>query len=180
MKFFGTCPKKLPVAAGTGLLLALLPGCKPAGHPRAAAKPGAAAVGKVSAPASNTGVTASQFRSYFDDSKPPDNKGRDPFFPNSTRRTPKSVQPQNVDQPVHVDPVIKLQGVMGGPGRWLAAFNNNYILKEGEEADVKVPAGKVHIRVIEIGEDYAIITVEGEPGQKRLEIFHNNRSPSKP
>jgi hypothetical protein len=180
MKIFGTWLKKFPAAAGAGILLALLPACKPAGNPAVTAKPGAAATpAKTGASGAPAPDFTNQYASLFDSSLPPENKGRDPFYPNSIRRIPVQVVRQNPNTPAqqHVDPVFKLGGVMGGPGKWLAVINSNYILSVGQDADVKTPTGKVHIHVVEIGVDYAFITVEGEPGQKRLDMFQNNRSP---
>ena len=172
MKTFATCLRMFPAAAGAGVLLALFSGCSPAKP--APPKPAAATTTtKAGTSTATVADLANQFRSVFDDSLPPGNKGRDPFFPNSIRRMPAEMPKPITSTPAHVEANFRLGGIEGRPGKRLAVINSSYILAVGEDADIKLPTGiKVHIHVVEIGADYAVIAVEGE-GTKRLEMYQN-------
>ncbi len=96
-------------------------------------------------------------------------QGRDPFFPYSHRRDP---EPAKVAGPGKVAPaaVFVLKGVVGSATHRLALINDNTILEAGEEGSVRVGSGRVKLRCVEIGEDYAVIRVEGEAQTKRLQL----------
>lgn len=172
MKSLLLFPKQAALAAVAGAILALaiLPGCKKAAHPVAPSpnKPpaGAAAAG-TNTPAATATNAVSEFDSVFDDSPPPGNNGRDPFNPQSTRRNPappKIVNTTNTPSGP-ADPQLRLQSVAGREGKWVAVINN-HILAVGEEEAIKVPGGSVHVKVVEIGKDYADVIVDGT--QKHL------------
>jgi hypothetical protein len=94
-------------------------------------------------------------------------KGRDPFFPNSHRRDPvPTVATSRTDRPPPASEVI-LKGVVGTPSHRLAVINNA-ILESGEEGSVRVPGGHIRVRCMEIGQDYAVIKVDGEIQPRRL------------
>jgi hypothetical protein len=176
MKLFQTCRKSARVAAAVGVMMALvlLPGCKKkAPMAPTAAKPAVtAAASQTNGQAMSATNLTSEFVSVFDDKLPPD-KGRDPFYPDSRRREPAAAP--GIAGQIHVDPVLKLHGVVGSPGRWLAAVNNQ-ILAQGEDSPVRLPDGsRVNVHVVEIGPDYAIVTVEGQTGQKRLTMDQKNQ-----
>lgn len=149
--------------AAAGLALCVLPACKPSVKPAAPAKPAPKAV-PAAAPSSNLATVPV---STFEELMPP--QGRDPFFPYSHRRDP---EPAKVAGPGKVAPaaVFVLKGVVGSATHRLALINDNTILEAGEEGSVRVGSGRVKLRCVEIGEDYAVIRVEGEAQTKRLQL----------
>jgi hypothetical protein len=173
-----TCPKQAALAALAGvagllLALAVLPGCKKAAKPAGPAAPkpaaGAAAAGTNSSARAATNLVAGVFDSVFDDRLPPENKGRDPFNPDSTARNPAPVEPKTTVATGPVDPQLKLQGVAGSPGRRVAVINGHILTIKDPPETIKVAGGgAVTVKVVEIGEDYADVTVEGTAGKKRL------------
>jgi len=154
--------RRFAASAGAVLLAAaaLCCGCDKAPAP-APPKPPPALVKTNSAPGEAVDMT--QFVSVFED-LPPD-KGRDPFFPSSHRRDPVGALAPVVKLPVEATLVLK--GVAGSVGRRLAVINNE-IMAAGEESPVRVPNGHVKVKCLEIGEDYVVVQVEGEPQPKRL------------
>jgi len=58
--------------------------------------------------------------------------------------------------------------VVGKPGRRMVTINNQILTVQDPPTPVRVPGGTVTITVIDIGEDYADIKVEGVSGTKRL------------
>ncbi|MGA2543627.1 MAG: hypothetical protein ABSG78_18925 [Verrucomicrobiota bacterium] len=168
MKLPRTCPKKAALAALAGVLMALtvLPGCKKPVKPAAPA-PLKPAAGVTTAVVTATNLPA-EFVSVFDDSPPPGNKGRDPFNPDSTLRNPVSEAPKRTDAVARVDPQLRLYSVTGSPGRWLAVINNQILAVTDPATPVRVPGGTVMVKVVEIGEDYADVTVDGGAVKKRL------------
>jgi predicted small lipoprotein YifL len=173
MKSPAPYPKKAAVAALAGALMALavLPGCgkkapTPAAHPPA--KP--AAVTNTTAEAATNGEA--EFVSVFDDSPPPGNKGRDPFNPDSTNRNPAAPSiPKTTSAAGPVDAQLKLQGVGGSPGRWVAVINNHILTVTDPPETIRVSGGgAITLKVVEIGSNYADVTIEGTAGIKRLTI----------
>jgi hypothetical protein len=150
-------------AAAAGLVLCLVPACKPEAPPPGPAKPAAA---KTIA-ASTTNQVAVNNISVFEEYMPP--KGRDPFFPNSHRRDPVPVVMSRPDRPQAVASELVLKGIVGSPSHRLALINNS-ILEVGEEDTVRVSGGLVRVKCLEIGEDYAVVRAEGEAQPKRLEL----------
>jgi hypothetical protein len=152
------------ITAAIGLILCFVPACKPAAKPAAPAKPVAA---KTSAMVSATNNASATTLSTFEQLLPP--KGRDPFFPNSHRRDPVVVKGASADRPAPAAELV-LKGVVGSATHRLALINDNTILEVGEEGSVRVANGHVHLRCLEIGEDYAVVKVEGEIQTKRLQL----------
>ena len=177
MKLPPTFPKKAALAAVAAALtaLAILPGCgkgaKPAARPSSKSAAGAAGGGTNTAAGSSVRL-ATEFVSVFDGSPPPGNKGRDPFNPNSQYRVPTLPPPLQGETGTLAgpqDPQLRLYGVAGSPKRWLATINN-YTFEAKEEATVTVPGGKVNLRVIEIGSNYADVMIEATGITKRLTL----------
>jgi hypothetical protein len=150
-------------AAAAVLVFCLVSACKPAAPPPGPAKPAAAKP----AAAVATNNPAVVYTSVFEDLMPP--KGRDPFFPNSHRRDPIPVVATRPDRPPAPASELVLKGIVGAPNHRLALVNNA-ILEVGEEDTVHVPGGHVRVKCLEIGEDYAVVRVEGEAQPKRLEL----------
>ncbi len=140
--------------------------CKKAVKPAPPAHPRLAAI-------VNTNVVEatnlpSEFVSVFDDSPPPGNKGRDPFNPDSTSRNPAAVVSKPSAPTAPVAPQLKLYGITGSPGHWLADINRQYLTVSDPPALIKVPGGAVKIKIVEIGEDYADITINDSATKTRL------------
>jgi hypothetical protein len=145
------------------VLLGLMPSCKRAVEHPGALHPAAAKPNFVPAPASQLPPACV---SVFEEMMPP--KGRDPFFPNSRRREPAAHETPPRDKPVAAE--LALKGIVGSPSHRLAVINSA-ILELNEEAMVRLPdGGRARVRCVEIGQDYAVIKVEGEPQPKRLEL----------
>jgi len=90
-------------------------------------------------------------------------EGIDPFFPNSTR-------PYETTAPTtHAAPItsLVLRGISGSPGHRLVVINNQNF-GAGDEGDVGVPGGKIHVRCLEIKEDSVIIEAGGQRRELRL------------
>ena len=93
--------------------------------------------------------------------------GKDPFFPNSIRRTKR-------DEPGKQSPIqdfsglLKLTGIAGGV-RPIATINA-LTFAVGEEQEVKVEGGKVRIRVLEIRTKSVVISVEKLPQSIELKL----------
>jgi hypothetical protein len=154
----------IQVATVAGLILFFVPACEPAAKPAASAKPVAA---KTSAVASATNNASLASVSVFEQLMPP--KGRDPFFPNSHRRDPMPAKGPSPNKPPPASELV-LKGIVGSASHRLALINDNTILEVGEEGSVRVPGGHVRVQCMEIGEDYAVIKVEGEIQTKRLQL----------
>jgi hypothetical protein len=100
-------------------------------------------------------------RSVFVD----DEQGRDPFFPNSTRRQHRPAIP---DLPAVVGPTsLVLFGITGPPERRIALINNQTFLA-GEENRVRIPGGSSIVKCEEIRERSVIVTIQG--GTEQFEI----------
>src|ERR1041385_7475385 len=93
--------------------------------------------------------------------------GRDPFFPNSTRRKKRD----DLTKPPPVrdySTLLKLTGIAGGV-RPIATINA-LTFAAGEEQEVKVEGGKAKIRVLEIREKSVVVTVEGQAKPIELKL----------
>jgi hypothetical protein len=163
MKIHSNLVKAAGVLAGAGLAIGVLAGCKPAAQPPAP-KPPVASVKPNAAPV----VAASggdAHISVFEDLMPP--AGRDPFFPDSHRRDPAPPPVVMMAHQASVASDLLLKGIVGSAKHRLAVINNE-ILEVGEESTVRIPNGQMHLKCIEIGEDYAVIKVDGEERTRRL------------
>src|SRR5206468_1318004 len=106
-------------------------------------------------------------------------EGRDPFFPDSTRRAPKPAQLANKTfaQPIlNFSSYLKLTGLWPSKRRPLALINKTPI-GPGEEAGVTVvvtngqnrpETHRLVVRCLEIRNQSVVISVEGESGTKEL------------
>src|SRR5438093_8024763 len=93
--------------------------------------------------------------------------GKDPFFPNSTRRVKRV---DSGKQPAIRDfsSLLKLTGIAGGV-RPIATINN-LTFAAGEDQEVKVEGGKLRIRVLEIREKSVVIGIEKQPQPMELTL----------
>ena len=91
-----------------------------------------------------------------------DGEGKDPFFPKARGQAPakpgstKPTERPGADQ-------LALQGLSGSPERPLAIINGRQFAP-GEESDVPVHGGNIHVRCIEIKltDNLVIVDVAGE------------------
>jgi hypothetical protein len=96
-------------------------------------------------------------RSVFND----DPEGKDPFFPNSTRRFARKTE---VVRPIlRAGPQsVRLGGIVGNEERRTALINNQGFIA-GEERKVRVPGGREEflLRCVEIRETSVVVTIDG-------------------
>jgi hypothetical protein len=96
--------------------------------------------------------------------------GKDPFFPTSTRLQPRLVPTNGIaSRPAAAAPVLTLKGISGPTDRRLALINNQ-VFAAGEEANVRVAAGSIKVRCLEITEHTAKVRIEGESEIKELRL----------
>jgi hypothetical protein len=97
-------------------------------------------------------------------------KGKDPFFPNSSRRQP--VRPADGAVAITAPPStseFKLKGITGPANRRFALINNRDF-EVGEKGSVYAGGKKVTIKCEKIGPRSVWITLEGQPGLKELRL----------
>jgi hypothetical protein len=99
--------------------------------------------------------------------------GVDPFFPRSTRRTPKpreivTVPTRTAPDTRRID-YLTLKGITGTSDRRLALINN-MAFAAGEVGNVRVPGGSLKIRVVNVGEKSVTVAVEGDSVLHELKI----------
>jgi hypothetical protein len=90
-------------------------------------------------------------------------EGRDPFYPNSTRvadALAASAAASASSNPETEVTTLKCLGVSGTPGHLLAIINN-HTFAVGDEGDVAVPGGKIHLRCLEIHPDVVVVEISG-------------------
>lgn len=137
------------------LAAAGLAGALAAGLPALAAPAPPAAISSKSVP-----------RSVFVIPKNP-SEGCDPFFPTSTR--PYEIQTTKTHVVADVTSLV-LKGISGPLNNRLAIINNQ-TFGVGDEGDVVTPAGRLHIRCLEINDDSVVV----ESGGQRHELKYQNK-----
>lgn len=113
-----------------------------------------AALGQSSADQPAVGAEAPAHRSVFQDEK---GIGRDPFFPNSTRRL-GPVPTQRIVEVVNHN--LSLKGISGTKEKRLAIINNR-TFEIGEEADLRISGQLLKVKCMEIRERSVVISVNG-------------------
>jgi hypothetical protein len=86
---------------------------------------------------------------------------KDPFFPRSTRFTgtvPVTTTPDLIPAPMTA---LKLGGISGPKNRRLAIINNK-TFETGEEGDIKVMGQTFKVKCVEIRDDGATVSVNGQ------------------
>ena len=154
----------LRAASAAALLVFLASACSQKPLPSGPAK---AAVTKTNLVATGANQLSAQYVSVFEDIPTP--KSKDPFYPNSHRRDPVPIMPVLLTEKPPPSSELVLKGVVGASSHRLAVINNA-ILETGETGSVRVPGGKVRVKCLEIGGDFAVILVEGEIEAKRLQL----------
>lgn len=119
----------------------------------------------VAAPANQPAATNIVIRSTFVLPSSP-KEGCDPFYPNSMRPYgPVESAPRVVTMTS-----LSLKGISGTPDHRLVIINN-HTFAEGEEGDVAVLGGRIHVHCIQITSHSAIIEAAG---QRRELTLHDN------
>lgn len=146
------------------LALACLVGCGPKPPPPAplsgATPPGTNAVAK----ATNVLDLAWLRAEFVDDPQ----RGVDPFFPRSVRRSPRSEAATSTSSSPGRDPAaspatlgqLRLQGLPRSRTRRFAVINGK-TLAEGETQSLRLPTGPIRLKLIEIKDTSVVIEVEG-------------------
>ena len=68
----------------------------------------------------------------------------------------------------HVEPALVIKGIVGSINHRIVVINNE-MMQVGEQSPIRVPGGgRVNVKCLEIGQDYAVVQVEGEPQPKKL------------
>ena len=124
--------------------------------------------------------------------------GKDPFFPGSSRRDPKPVEPPPPPEPAVKEPIIrslntntvvmakgivaadttgkpyfKIKGLSGSLKRRFVTLHTgvkSYDFTTGEEMLLRVPEGQKRVRCLEIRNQSAVFQVEGEPEPIELNL----------
>lgn len=104
-------------------------------------------------------ISTNDFKSLFD------GKGRDPFFPNSTRQALEPSE-QGESQPTIV---LAVKG-FSGYGTHRMAIINDHTFMVGEESEVVSAGGRIRIRCVEIRDDVAVVTIGNTPQKIELRI----------
>ena len=99
--------------------------------------------------------------------------GKDPFFPNSTRRSEALEQTNpttnNVPQPSALFNQLALKGISGSKGQMLALINSSTV-GVGELAEIRCGQRSVKIRCREIRDRSVLIELEGVGETKELKL----------
>lgn len=85
-------------------------------------------------------------------------EGRDPFFPNSMRPFVETHQLNNTQPELSA---LKLEGITSGRGHFFAIIND-VTFGVGDEADVKTPTGKIHVRCVQIKANDVVVEAGGQ------------------
>ena len=85
--------------------------------------------------------------------------GRDPFFPESTRAFEAMIAATQTNRTAEITS-LKVPGISGTAGNLLAIINN-HTFAVGDEGDVLTPAGKIHLKCLQIAPTYVVVEVNG-------------------
>ena len=94
--------------------------------------------------------------------------GKDPFFPDSSRRAPKApVLTKAVVTTVNRSSLLTLRGITGPPTRRIALINN-LTFGAGEEGTVRTSAGTLKIRVQTVEDKTVTVLIDGDSQPREL------------
>ena len=104
-------------------------------------------------------IDTNAFRSVFE------NKGRDPFFPNSSRQALQaSADGSGGEQPAVV---LVLKGISGSASHRLAIINDR-TFGVGDEDEVVTAGGRIRLRCVEIHDEDAVVVIDGS--QQKIDL----------
>jgi len=101
--------------------------------------------------------------------------GKDPFYPNSTRRLEgiEQTSPTNsAPQPSELFGKLALKGISGTPGQMLALINSSTV-GVGESAEIRCGRNVIKIRCLEIRDRSVLIELEATSEKKELRLRNN-------
>ena len=101
--------------------------------------------------------------------------GKDPFFPNSTRRLEgiEQAPPTNsAPQPSDLFAKLALKGISGTPGQMLALINSSTV-GVGKSAEIRCGRNVIRIRCLEIRDRSVLIELEATSEKKELRLRNN-------
>lgn len=96
--------------------------------------------------------------------------GKDPFFPESTRRAVKDELASDPNAEAHSSKSISDRLTLKGAIKGRVALINNVDFVVGQESEVNTAAGRVRVRCLQIQEDCVIVQVQGNPQPKVLRL----------
>jgi hypothetical protein len=133
-----------------------------------AAQAPAAAAGRAKAAPSAAPAEPEPAKSVFNNPANPQ-QGKDPFFPQSTRRlpAPPQVVSAGTTNPIVVVADLDLKGISGSANRRLAIINNR-TFETGEEGEIATSVGHVRLTCKEIKDDSVRVIVNGQERILRL------------
>jgi hypothetical protein len=105
-------------------------------------------------------------KSVFNIPTSPQDTGKDPFFPQSTRLRSKPVVASATNVPLPMV-ALELKGISGALDRRLAIINDRTFSLD-EEGEVPTDTGRVRIRVTDIKSDSVVVVVNGQQRVLRL------------
>lgn len=101
--------------------------------------------------------------------------GKDPFYPNSTRRlegVEQSSPTNSTPQPSDLLGKLALKGISGTPGQMLALINSSTV-GVGELAEIRCGRNVIRIRLLEIRDRSVLIALEATGEKKELRLRDN-------
>jgi hypothetical protein len=110
-------------------------------------------------------------RSVFEVPTNPE-RGRDPFYPKSTRLFGLRTTSTNAAPVSRV--TFLLRGLAGAPGQRLATLTvkespgRSLILAEGETTSLRLPGGEIRVRCVSIEDDRVLVEINGSRQELRL------------
>lgn len=126
-------------------------------------------VGATASAGNNTNAVVIPLSSFTDDAT----KGKDPFFPESMRRTAVIAQAApaytNAAPVVHATASFSLKGISGLKGQRLALVNNT-TLAVGESAEIRAAGQAVKILLREIRDRSVLIEIVGTGELKEIKL----------
>lgn len=95
-------------------------------------------------------------------------QGKDPFFPNSTRREQPGKTPATVQMPTVLDQLV-LKGITGTKTRRFAIINHE-VFGVGEEYELTLAGQRIKVCCEQINETSVVISVRGQPNKMELKL----------
>jgi hypothetical protein len=92
-------------------------------------------------------------------------EGRDPFFPESSR-THEGTAVSNRTAGIND---LTIKGFSGKRNHRMVIINN-HTFSAGDEGDVKIPGGRIHLRCLEIHATMVVIEVNGQKRELNLDV----------
>jgi hypothetical protein len=95
-------------------------------------------------------------------------QGKDPFFPQSTRRSQPGKGTAVVSAPAVIE-LLVLKGITGTKNRRFAIINNE-VFGVGEEHDLTLAGQRLNLRCEQINETSVVVSIKGQTDRKELKL----------